>query len=87
MCPLGCPTASARIRDVGLAAGWAYMVCATLAWNLSRWFALILPDRGRWKEKHEAEKVDVLRMNFTTFVNAFMLIPAQDVRAARHVAG
>lgn len=69
----------------GLLSNWAYMVCTTLAWNLSRWFALILPDSGRWKEKHDAEKAAVLRMNFTTFVNAFMLIPVQVVRAARRV--
>lgn len=67
----------------GLLSNWAYMVCTTLAWNLSRWFALVLPDGGRWKDRHGAEKVDVLRMNFTTFVNAFMRIPAQVVRAAR----
>jgi hypothetical protein len=68
-----------------LLSNWAYMVCTTLAWNLSRWFALILPDGGRWKEKHDAEKLDVLRMNFTTFVNAFMRIPAQVVRGARRI--
>lgn len=68
-----------------LLSNWAYMVCTTLAWNLSRWFALILPDGGPWKEKHDAEKHDVLRMNFTTFVNAFMRIPAQVVRGARRI--
>jgi len=68
-----------------LLSNWAYMVCTTLAWNLSRWFALILPDGGRWKEKHEAEKQDALRMNFRTFVNAFMRVPAQVVRGARRI--
>jgi len=68
-----------------LLSNWAYMVCTTLAWNLTRWFALILPDGGRWKEKRAAEKHDVSRMNFTTFVNAFMRIPTQIVRGARRI--
>lgn len=68
-----------------LLSNWAYMVCTTLAWNLSRWFALILPEGGRWEEKHRAEKRDVLRMNFTTFLNAFMRIPAQIVRGAQRI--
>lgn len=68
-----------------LLSNWAYMVCTTLAWNLSRWLALILPDGGRWKEKHDAEKHSVLRMNFTTFVNAFMRVPTQVVRGARRI--
>lgn len=68
-----------------LLSNWAYMVCTTLAWNLSRWLALVLPEGGRWKEKHDAEKHNVLRMNFTTFLDAFMRIPVQAVRGARHI--
>jgi hypothetical protein len=68
-----------------LHSNWAYMVMATLAWNLAKWFALLLPERGRWREKHAAEKLDVLRMNFQTFVSAFMLIPVQVVRTARRI--
>lgn len=64
---------------------WAYMVIATLAWNLAKWVALLLPEQGRWSEKHAAEKEAVLAMNFSTFVRAFMLIPAQVVRGARRV--
>ncbi len=68
-----------------LQSNWAYMVCATLAWNLAKWFALLLPEKGRWKEKHADEKNAVLRMNFGTFVSAFMRIPAQVMRGARQV--
>ena len=68
-----------------LHSNWAYMVCATLAWNLAKWFALLLPEKGRWKEKHADEKKAVLRMNFGTFVSAFMRIPAQVMRGARQV--
>ncbi len=68
-----------------LHSNWAYMVIGTLAWNLTKWFALLLPERGRWREKHEAEKHEVLRMNFQTFVSAFVLIPVQVVRTARRI--
>lgn len=68
-----------------LLSNWAYMVCTTLAWNLSRWFALVLPEDGRWKEKHGEEKRNVLRMNFTTFVKAFVLIPTQVARTGRRI--
>ncbi|MBW2191829.1 MAG: IS1380 family transposase [Deltaproteobacteria bacterium] len=68
-----------------LHSNWAYMVSATLAWNLAKWFALLLPEKGRWKEKHADEKDAVLRMNFGTFVSAFMRIPAQLMRGARQV--
>lgn len=66
-----------------LHSNWAYMVITTLAWNLTRWFALILPARGRWREKHAEEKHSVLRMNFATFVAAFMRVPTQIVHGAR----
>lgn len=68
-----------------LHSNWAYMVMATLAWNLAKWFALLLPEQGRWKERHAAEKHEVLRMNFQTFVSAFMLVPVQVVRTARRI--
>lgn len=68
-----------------LHSNWAYMVIGTLAWNLAKWIALVLPARGRWKEQHAEQKKTVLRMNFGTFVRAFMLVPAQLVRGAHQV--
>lgn len=68
-----------------LHSNWAYMVMATLAWNLSKWVALLLPEVGRWQEKHAEEKRVVLKMNFGTFLSAFMRVPAQVVRAAGQV--
>jgi len=68
-----------------LISNWAYMLIATLAWNLAKWMALLLPEVGRWKDKYAEEKQAVLAMNFGTFVRAFMLVPAQLVRAARRV--
>jgi hypothetical protein len=55
----------------------AYMVMASLAWSLKAWAALLLPVQGRWQEKHEAEKRMLLRMDFVTFRNALINIPAQ----------
>lgn len=68
-----------------LVSNWAYMVMASLAWTLKAWFALLLPEKGRWAAKHAAEKQSVLRMEFKRFVNAFIRIPAQIVRGGRRV--
>lgn len=68
-----------------LVSNWAYMVMASLAWTLKAWFALSLPQTGRWAEKHKAEKQSVLRMEFKRFLNAFMRVPCQIVRGARRV--
>ena len=66
-----------------LHSNWAYMVMTALAWNLKAWWALWLPAKGRWREKHQTEKHRVLRMEFRTFLNAFIKIPCQIVRAGR----
>jgi hypothetical protein len=68
-----------------LLSNWAYMVMASLAWTLKAWFALLLPERGRWKEQYKREKLAVLRMEFRTFLNAFMRVPAQVVRTGRRI--
>ena len=65
-----------------LVSNWAYMVMASLAWTLKAWFALSLPETGRWKDKHQAEKESVLKMEFKRFLNAFMRVPCQIVRQA-----
>jgi Transposase DDE domain group 1 len=69
----------------GLVSNWAYMVMASLAWSLKAWFALLLPERGRWKEKFRAEKRQVLTMEFKRFINAFIRVPCQIVRAGRRI--
>jgi hypothetical protein len=69
-----------------LLSNWAYMVMTTLGWNLKAWFALSLPEeRGPWQEQRREEKRRVLRMEFKTFVNAFMRVPCQIVRTARRL--
>jgi hypothetical protein len=60
-----------------LTSNWAHMVIASLAWTLKAWFGLTLPraeDRRR-----------VVRMEFRTFLNAIVLIPAQVARTGRRL--
>jgi len=63
----------------------AYMVMASLAWTLKAWLGLILPERGRWKQRRKAEKRAILRMEFKTFLNAMMRLPCQIVRTGRRI--
>ena len=67
-----------------LAANGAYMVMTALAWNLKAWWALLLPVRpGRWREQHRLDKDWVLRLEFKTFVQAFVRLPCQLLRTGR----
>ena len=67
-----------------LTSNGAYMVMTALAWNLKAWWALMLPESpGRWQERHQAQKQWVLRMEFRTFLNAFVLLPCQIVKTGR----
>ena len=59
------------------------MVMASLAWNLKAWFGLLLPEKGRWASKYKTEKQAVIRMEFKSFVNAFIRVPAQIIRQGR----
>lgn len=69
-----------------LESNWAFMVMTALAWNLKAWWALMLPEQpGRYQEKHRAEKRWVLRLEFKTFVNAFVRLPCQIVRGGRQL--
>jgi hypothetical protein len=68
-----------------LLSNWAYMVMGSLAWSLKAWAALMLPEEGRWQERHREEKWKLVRMEFATFQNAMMRIPAQIVSTGRKV--
>jgi len=68
-----------------LNANWAYMVMASLAWTLKAWTALLVPVHGRWKEKHTAERELLVRMDFRTFLNCFIAIPAQIIKTGRRI--
>jgi hypothetical protein len=68
-----------------LVSNWAYMVMASLAWTMKVWVALWLSEDGRWSEQHAAEKQRLLRMEFSTFVQAMIQIPCQIVRTGRRI--
>ena len=74
-----------RMPVDSLESNWAYMVIASLAWTLKSWTALLLPETGRWKAKYASEKRKLLRMEFRTFLNAFMRVPCQIVRQSRKI--
>jgi len=68
-----------------LTSNWAYMVMASLAWTLKAWFALELPESGRWAEKYKAQKQSLLKMEFKKFLNVMMRLPCQVVRTGRRI--
>jgi hypothetical protein len=64
----------------------AYMILTTLAWDLKAWWALTLPVApGRWQQRHRDEKEWVLRLEFKTFVQAFVRLPCQVIRTGRQL--
>jgi hypothetical protein len=60
-----------------LVSNGAYMVMAALAWNLKAWFALLVPERERGLE--------LLKMEFRSFLQAVLLLPVQIIRAGRRI--
>ena len=64
----------------------AYMLITSLAWNLKAWLALSLPEPCGAEKKQQAEqKRSLLTMEFRTFVNSLMRVPAQVVRTGRRL--
>jgi hypothetical protein len=69
-----------------LVSNWAYMVMAALAWSLKAWLALALPEqKGRWREHHAAQKKQLLKMEFKTFLATMMRVPCQIVKTSRRI--
>jgi Transposase DDE domain group 1 len=68
-----------------LDSNWAYMVIASLAWTLKTWAALMLPISPRWTDKHVSQRQRVLRMEFRSFVQRFVLLPTQVIHAGRQL--
>ena len=60
-----------------LVSNGAYMVMATLAWNLKAWFGLLTPNRTR--------RAQILKMEYRRFLNSFILIPCQIIRTGRKI--
>lgn len=81
-----------------LLANEAYMLMASLAWNLKAWLALRLPEEPPQREGRSAthglrddhaeigaEKKQLLGLEFRTFVNYFLRMPTQVVKSGRRV--
>lgn len=68
-----------------LDANWAYMVITSLAWTLKQWFALMSHVSPRHRQRHEEDKARVVNMEFHTFLQRFMLVPAQIVRSGHRL--
>lgn len=68
-----------------LLANWAFMVMASLGWSIKAWVGMSLPVSPRWRERHEQEREAIIRMDFRTFLQAFVLVPAQIVRSGRRL--
>lgn len=62
----------------------AYLVAASLAWTLKSWTGLILPTDGR-KPKEVAAKKRLLGMEFGTFLQALVMVPAQVLESGRRI--
>lgn len=66
-----------RMPSNTLLSNWAYMVIASLAWNLKAWLAIQLP--------HRLRRGDIRRMEFRRFLRSVIWIPCQVVHAARRL--
>ena len=66
-----------RVPVTDLNSNWAYMVMAALAWNLKAWFGLMVPNRERG--------LQLVKMEFRSFLAAVLLLPAQIIRTGRKI--
>ena len=80
---LGVPALKAPLSSLN--SNWAYMVMASLAWTLKAWMALSLPVCGRWRRKHRRERTRWLSMEFRTFLEQVINVPAQIVESGRRL--
>jgi hypothetical protein len=60
-----------------LISNWAYMVIASLAWNIKAWYGLLIPFRPLGKA--------IVRMEFKRFVNTFINIPCIVIKTSRKI--
>jgi len=65
-----------------LDANWMYMVCVSLSWSLKAWLALWSASDSRDKERIQ-RRDRLLKMEFPTFLQAMINIPAQILRSGR----
>jgi hypothetical protein len=70
-----------------LTSNWAYMVIASLAWSMKAWSALSIKPTGTAVSKQEQTraKAKLLAMDFTTFRDRVLMVPAQIIRGGRRL--
>jgi hypothetical protein len=66
-----------RMPSDSLLSNWAYMVIATLAWNLKAWYGLL-------SQSPQVQR-DILRMEFKRFLGSFIQLPCQIVNTGRRL--
>ena len=66
-----------RMPVDNLESNWAYMVMSALAWNLKAWYGL-LAGTGE-------QAARIVKMEFRTFTQALIWVPAQILRAGRKI--
>lgn len=74
-----------RMPVGNLVSNWAYNVMASLAYSITRWLRLLLPEGGRWADRRRSEKESALKLCYRSFLNQVMFIPTQIVMGARRV--
>ncbi|WP_315850033.1 IS1380 family transposase [Rhodopirellula sallentina] len=68
-----------------LESNMAYMVFASLAWTLKTWSGMLIRvkgNQGQRRVRREARN-RIVRMEFWTYLNTLMLLPAQVIRSSR----
>lgn len=60
-----------------LISNWAYMVIASLAWDLKAWYGMLMPYRHLG--------LSILRMEFKRFINTFIRIPCLIIKTGRRI--
>jgi len=68
-----------------LESNWAYMVFASLSWTLKLWSGMMIRVKGNPSQRgmRRAARRKVIWMEFATFLDSLMQIPAQVIRTAR----
>ena len=66
-----------RVPMYDLVSNWAYMVMATLAWNIKSWYAMMM--------HLKSDRVEYVNMEFRRFIHCLVLIPCRVIRRARTI--
>jgi len=68
-----------------LASNGAYMLFASLAWTLKLWSGMMIRVKGNESQKRvrRETRLRIIKMEFWTYMNSLILIPAQVIRTSR----